>query len=534
MYAAGSTTALMNGRSYNRGVRAHKLCFEAFFCLLWKAFLVWYSKEEEGRSALMAESTTRMLASCRAKVDARASTTEGVEDFESLREGLQDVIKKLEEFKEERRKASKLFAFWEEYGTMVDLLLQLIKVERTGNWKLHLCTVAAIVPYFFAMDRHNYSRWLPVYLFDMQQLETKHPRVHQEFVNGNHVVSRSSNPSPQVSTDMALEQSINADSKAKGVIVGISQRPGTLQRWFLTSHERAAITTSLKNMYGVEKTDRLGERKKASANRVTRDECDVSKLLVCFTSGAMTHHFADDTRELVNFATGVVLPSTIAEKMKMKTFVEKRLNTDETSFWDPVTSLKIKTFSTTTKKTSVKSINEKLISVSADRDLFGRLPIAKNARQINLREVLSYELSTLPFVLSHQDRSLRKTTKGVVLNLLQEQVEVLTCLIPSALRIVHIIDGMATVQMMKSVGTTTFGELAMKYFTSIVSPLSQSNCSEVHLVFDQYWETSIKGGERARRGTSSFLEIRINGPSTPIPKQWSKYIRNLQNKDQHV
>ena len=117
---------------------------------------------------------------------------------------------------------------------MVDLLLQLSKAERTGNWKLHLYTVAAMVPYFFAMDRHNYSRWLPVYLSDTKQLEMKHPRVHQEFMNGNHVVSRSSNPFSQVSTDMALEQSINADSKAKGGIVGISQRPGVLQRWFLT------------------------------------------------------------------------------------------------------------------------------------------------------------------------------------------------------------------------------------------------------------------------------------------------------------
>ena len=124
------------------------------------------------------ESTTRTLAACRAKVDARASTTEVVEDFESLQEGLQEVIKKPEDFKEEHRKVSKLFAFWEEYGTMVDLLLQLIKAERTGNWKLHLCTVAAMVPYFFAMDRHNYSCWLPVYLSDMKRLESKHPRVH--------------------------------------------------------------------------------------------------------------------------------------------------------------------------------------------------------------------------------------------------------------------------------------------------------------------------------------------------------------------
>ena len=90
-------------------------------------------------------------------------------------------------------------------------------------------------------------------------------------MNGDHVVSQSSNPFSQVSTDMALEQSIKADSKAKGGIVGISQRPGALQRWFLTSHERTAITTSLKHMYGVKKTDRLGvAHKEASAKSYKR------------------------------------------------------------------------------------------------------------------------------------------------------------------------------------------------------------------------------------------------------------------------
>ena len=49
------------------------------------------------------------------------------------------------------------------------------------------------------------------------------------------------------------------------------------------------------------------------------------------------------------------------------------------------------------------------------------------------------------------------------------------------------------------------------------------------MVFNQYWETSIKGGERSQRGSSSSLEVYIHGPSTPIPKQWAKYITNPQN-----
>ena len=72
--------------------------------------------------------------------------------------------------------------------------------------------------------------------------------------------------------------------------------------------------------------------------------------------------------------------------------------------------------------------------------------------------------------------------------------------------------------------------MACKYYASITAPLSQSNCNEVHIVFDQYWESSIKGGERTRRGSSSSLEVHIHGPSTHIPKQWAKYIENPQYK----
>ena len=65
----------------------------------------------------------------------------------------------------------------------------------------------------------------------------------------------------------------------------------------------------------------------------------------------------------------------------------------------------------------------------------------------------------MPFARSHQDGTLRKTTKSVVLNLLEEQVEVVTCLVPSMLRTMHIIDRMATVQMMRSAGQLPLGSL---------------------------------------------------------------------------
>ena len=95
-------------------------------------------------------------------------------------------------------------------------------------------------------------------------------------------MNRSAQPFSQVGT------SLRTDSKSKGGINGISQSPAALQRWFLTSHERAFVTTALKEAYSVHDSDRVGIHKEAAPKRLARAEDDVQKLVSCFTSGMMT------------------------------------------------------------------------------------------------------------------------------------------------------------------------------------------------------------------------------------------------------
>jgi len=54
-------------------------------------------------------------------------------------------------------------------------------------WKLGLVSVSLDrnETHFFAMDQPNYAQWLPVYIADMNILESSHPKVHKEFVAGN-------------------------------------------------------------------------------------------------------------------------------------------------------------------------------------------------------------------------------------------------------------------------------------------------------------------------------------------------------------
>jgi hypothetical protein len=53
------------------------------------------------------------------------------------------------------------------------------------------------------------------------------------------------------------------------------------------------------------------------------------------------------------------------------------------------------------KKIQIRGADEKIVAISRDRDIFGRLLIAAQVRQIDVKEILRYELSPVPLALAH-------------------------------------------------------------------------------------------------------------------------------------
>lgn len=65
---------------------------------------------------------------------------------------------------------------------------------------------------------------------------------------------------------------------------------------------------------------------------------------------------------------------------------------------------------------------EKISSVNADREIFGRLLVTAKHRDIDLKVVLSYELCSVPIALAHPDGTLRKTGKSTLMPLLEKDI----------------------------------------------------------------------------------------------------------------
>lgn len=74
----------MKGKSYNRGIRAHKLAMEALFRLMWNAFIGWYaSQAEDGEERLVDEDTViRKAEECRRAITMEAAVQSGVNEFQ--------------------------------------------------------------------------------------------------------------------------------------------------------------------------------------------------------------------------------------------------------------------------------------------------------------------------------------------------------------------------------------------------------------------------------------------------------------------
>ena len=203
-------------------------------------------------------------------------------------------------------------------------------------------------------------------------------------------------------------------------------------------------------------------------------------------------------------------------RKSMETFVSSQIQRNKNNFWDPIQRLKIKTFSSMAKKFAVSKQKDKTVTVNADRKLFGRLLVAARNRDIDLKEVLSYELCGVPVALVHPDGSLRKTTKSTLMYVLENNVTCRSSLPSSQHPTACLIDAMALVQIVKSARSATFSQLSQKYQDIVTSKFHQNSHTRVDLIFDQYRPVSIKAQGNAAREEN---QARLKSTSTVDPRQ---------------
>ncbi|KAG1690987.1 hypothetical protein GQR58_007560 [Nymphon striatum] len=354
--AEGSIDKVLDGKQYNRGVRLHKLTYEALMRLVWKGFLEWLENNHSTDLPHLDE-TFRVVMAMHG--DTCATTLESSRNEESCQRILHLLCCYLNVLKND---SGHLATFWMIYLEMIEILLGLIRADREGDWYLHLASIKSMIPWCFAMDKTNYSRYLPVYYAQMTQLEQTCPDLHTHFLNGGFSVQlRQANPFAKIAIDQTVEETVNKDTQTAGGTKGLSLKQSALTRYYLTAEHRVEALRQLRDLISSGQSREGLNHSDLQSSRVKRDENDV-KSIVDMLENNWTNPFSNQPSDL--------------------------------------------------KNTVVNAGTNREMILKADNRVFGNMLLIAQSRKLDMKDVLQYPLGPKPWALANADGTLKKNRKS--------------------------------------------------------------------------------------------------------------------------
>ena len=171
-------------------------------------------------------------------------------------------------------------------------------------------------------------------------------------------------------------------------------------------------------------------------------------------------------------------------------------------------------------------IQDKIVQFTAEKNIFGRIAMMSQHRNIDMKEIFAFPLGPVPWALADSMATLKKTNKAILMHELEKNAEPNEEVLSNTCTV---IDGMALVRMIKRAGLT-YEEFALKLLNTVLS--SSSSSTRVDVVFDVYRQISIKNAERARRKSSSLEFKKIVGSQQM--KQWTSFLSSVNNKTELI
>ena len=130
-------------------------------------------------------------------------------------------IEKCEEFKADihNGKYGKTAKFWVVY--YMDVLSNIIQIHHAGqtnDFGLRFDGLKKALPFYFALNKHNYARYGTIYVHSLANIGAKHPGCKKLILNKGLSVQAQCRYPLRKSIDQRGEQTINRDAKNSGGI----------------------------------------------------------------------------------------------------------------------------------------------------------------------------------------------------------------------------------------------------------------------------------------------------------------------------
>ena len=285
IYAPVSVDKMLTGHAYARAIRGHLLTQLALGRIILEK--IDFSAEEKMEMEDLLENFDS------------GTGEQRMEDqmFKVISEKVEIQLQKL-------TKNGPTAALWIQYFRMVILVKQFIEAERTGNWHLHLTTIAKMLPFFHAAGHFNYALSAHLYLQDMNDLESKMGfRDYHNFVsNGYFTIRRSDKFWSGIWSDMTIEQTLMRSMKSNGGLTrGRGLTDSVLTKWILGMPIMQKVSETIEDFVGVASSS-TEQHIDARPTRQARDNADVQKLQQWFQN----HEPFSALNNTVSLSTGIV------------------------------------------------------------------------------------------------------------------------------------------------------------------------------------------------------------------------------------
>ena len=446
------------------------------------------------------------------------------EAFEKT-EGLTDQ----ESFSVWRKRKSDMyptFKFWDLVERLETLALIFCRAHRQKKFFLYIEALEELIPFFFAMNHTNYSRWASVHVRDMKSLPES---IQKEFVDrGNWVISKSQRKFSAIPIDQAHEQE-NKLVKGSGGVIGITNSPSSLRRWMLSGPQISRMVEEFQDQYLDD--DQELEQRHHEQDLPTQTTFQRQVVSLTETMRRMGNPFEDDYQELVSLNSRICIDGSAVEDIYkleptgkeqylrfVKTVFEERSN----SIHEPIKKNSFKLFKSKPQNTSKQG--KKVKTLQNNVALFGQLYVAMQSRDGNLEEFFAHEIQSFPPSLSDYGK----------LHLPSKKSDLLECINPSQDEEspvqfdCKILDGAVTVHSLPTSAVTTFDDYADKIFIPYMKTLLQT-ASRIDVVWDRYVQDSLKESTREKR--CKGIRRKVSG-ATKLPTKWMDFLRDPLNKSE--
>lgn len=348
--------------------------------------------------------------------------------------------------------------------------------------------------------------------------------VLQDFLQGKHVTRHQPGLWNAIWTDMFIESTFMRYGHSPGGIIGITLKPSTLKRWALSLHVCSHIVQDVSEMGNENHQVPVTVHKEEMPARKKTDAADREKLRERLITCIDPLNPDDHPDQLVNIVTGKLAPAAVNADTAAKIGLQQMKDYEDhwpSSFHKPL-SKKVVTMSASRKHVKVGQED-----VYDPNLIYSRVLGLQHVRDVNLKDVMKFELAATPPSMFEENGDMRITkTKSILKKKLQVEVSDRLSSSPDA----FIIDGCAVLWVIRWPTKGTVEDFILNLLGYVNERLKSCN---TYLVFDRYYEKSIKNATRtARAGKEASRRHKLD-LHTPLPAQ--KVVLNVtENKLQLI